>query len=130
MTASISDVFTLKWLIFSLPKVTEGGLKELTAAILDAVDLDAPPDTLTLTVSRPPGHGTLINGIYGLQMSRYKDMGQELLRRSLPAYNFTLRQLREGHTPHMLSYHWQANAVMFLYIMITRFVVLVFENNI
>ncbi|KAG5275412.1 hypothetical protein AALO_G00120010 [Alosa alosa] len=76
--------------------VTEGGMKELTAAILDAVDLDAPPDILTLTVTRPPKHGTLINGIYGLQMTRYKDMGQELLRRSLPAHNFTLRELREG----------------------------------
>lgn len=78
-------------------------MRELTAAILDAVDLDAPVDPLTLTVSRPPEHGTLIHGIYGLQMSRYKDMGQELLRRSLPAHNFTLRQLREGQAPRALS---------------------------
>ncbi|KAL2089664.1 hypothetical protein ACEWY4_014352 [Coilia grayii] len=76
--------------------VTEGGMKELSAAILDAVDLDAPPDTLTLTVIIPPAYGTLINAVYGLQMSRYKDMGQELLRCSLPAHNFTLRELREG----------------------------------
>lgn len=90
-------------------------MKELSAAILDAVDLDAPADTLTLTVLSPPAHGTLINAVYGLQMSRYKDMGQELLRRSLPAHNFTLRELREGYALYMLSDHTEHNVDLFVF---------------
>lgn len=78
-------------------------MKELTAAILDVADLDAPPDTLTLTVTSPPTHGTLINGIYGLQMNRYKNMGQDLLRRTLSAHSFTFRELREGHALYILT---------------------------
>lgn len=76
--------------------VTEGGMKELSAAILDAVDLDLPPDTLILSVVSPPRHGALINGFHGFQMSRYKDMGPEVLRRSTSTQNFTLQELREG----------------------------------
>lgn len=74
----------------------EGGIKELNPAILDAVDLDAPPDLLSFTILVPPNHGTLLNGIYGLDMSRYKDMGPEILQRSLPVHSFTIQALRQG----------------------------------
>ncbi|KAG7514301.1 FRAS1-related extracellular matrix protein 1-like [Solea senegalensis] len=76
--------------------VKEGGIRELTPSILDGVDLDAPPDLLTFTVVQPPAHGHLINGIYGAEMSRYNEMGAELLQRSLPVTSFTLQELRQG----------------------------------
>uniref|UniRef100_A0A8P4KJE7 Fras1 related extracellular matrix 1b n=1 Tax=Dicentrarchus labrax TaxID=13489 RepID=A0A8P4KJE7_DICLA len=76
--------------------VKEGGMRELTPSILDAFDLDAPLDILTFTVVLPPAHGSLINGIYGTEMSRYKEMGADLLQRSLPVTSFTLQELRQG----------------------------------
>ncbi|KAM4548346.1 FRAS1-related extracellular matrix protein 1b isoform 2-T4 [Odontesthes bonariensis] len=76
--------------------VKEGGLRELTPSILDALDLDAPPDLLTFTVERPPAHGKLINGIYGADVRRYEEMGAELLRTSLQVSSFTLQELRQG----------------------------------
>ncbi|KAK2835081.1 hypothetical protein Q5P01_015565 [Channa striata] len=76
--------------------VKEGGMRELTPSILNAFDLDTPPDLLTFTVVQPPDHGSLINGIYGTEMSRYKEMGAELLQRSLPVTSFTLPELRRG----------------------------------
>ncbi|KAM6939195.1 FRAS1-related extracellular matrix protein 1b [Lycodopsis pacificus] len=76
--------------------VKEGGMRELTPSILDGFDLDAPPDVLTFTLVQPPAHGSLINGIYGTETSRYKEMGADLLRRSLPVTSFTLQELRQG----------------------------------
>uniref|UniRef100_A0A3B5AP52 FRAS1-related extracellular matrix protein 1-like n=1 Tax=Stegastes partitus TaxID=144197 RepID=A0A3B5AP52_9TELE len=63
--------------------VKEGGIRELTRSILDGSDLDAPPDLLTFTLQRPPAHGFLINAIYGSNLSRYQEMGAELLQRRL-----------------------------------------------
>lgn len=74
----------------------EGGMKDLSPAIIDAVDLDAPPDLLSFTILVPPVHGTLLHGIYGFEMSRNKDMGPELLQRSLPVHSFTVQALRQG----------------------------------
>ncbi|XP_062419236.1 FRAS1-related extracellular matrix protein 1b [Pungitius pungitius] len=76
--------------------VNEGGVRELTPSILGGFDLDAPPDILTFTVVQPPAHGSLINGIYGTEMGRYKEMSPELLQRSLPVTSFTLQELRQG----------------------------------
>uniref|UniRef100_A0A3Q3R891 FRAS1-related extracellular matrix protein N-terminal domain-containing protein n=1 Tax=Monopterus albus TaxID=43700 RepID=A0A3Q3R891_MONAL len=76
--------------------VREGGMRELTPSILNGLDLDAPPDLLTFSVVQPPAHGSLINGIYGVEMSRYKEMGTELLQRSLPITSFSLEELRQG----------------------------------
>ncbi|XP_038570885.1 FRAS1-related extracellular matrix protein 1b isoform X2 [Micropterus salmoides] len=76
--------------------VKEGGMRELTPSILNGFDLDAPLDVLTFTVLQPPAHGSLINGIYGTEMSRYKQMGADLLQRSLPVTSFTLQELRQG----------------------------------
>ncbi|XP_069376243.1 FRAS1-related extracellular matrix protein 1b isoform X2 [Paralichthys olivaceus] len=76
--------------------VKEGGIRELTPSILDGLDLDAPPDLLSFTVVQPPVHGRLINGIYGAEMSRYKEMGAGLLQRTLPVTSFTLQELRQG----------------------------------
>nr|XP_057929904.1 FRAS1-related extracellular matrix protein 1b [Doryrhamphus excisus] len=71
--------------------VKEGGIRELTPSILNAFDLDAPPDVLTFTVVGPPTHGRLMNGIHGTDTGRYKDTTAALVVTS-----FTLRQLREG----------------------------------
>ncbi|KAI4899055.1 hypothetical protein NFI96_009052 [Prochilodus magdalenae] len=76
--------------------IMEGGMKDLNPAILDAVDLDTPSDILSITVLVPPAHGTLLNGIYGLEMSRYKEMGHELLQRSQPVHSFTKQALKQG----------------------------------
>ena len=71
-------------------------MRELTPSVLNGFDLDAPLDVLTFTVVQPPAHGRLINGIYGTEMSRYKEMGADLLQRSLPVTSFTLQELRQG----------------------------------
>lgn len=73
-------------------------MRELTPTILDGFDLDAPQDVLTFTVVQPPAHGSLIHGIYGTDRSRYKEMGEELLQRSLPITSFTLQELRQGES--------------------------------
>uniref|UniRef100_A0A4W5RFZ9 Fras1 related extracellular matrix 1b n=1 Tax=Hucho hucho TaxID=62062 RepID=A0A4W5RFZ9_9TELE len=76
--------------------VIEGGMKELSPAILNAMDLDAPADILTFTVLVPPAHGTLLNGIYGTELSRYKNMGPKLLLQSLIVHTFTMEELKQG----------------------------------
>uniref|UniRef100_A0A4W4GI01 C-type lectin domain-containing protein n=1 Tax=Electrophorus electricus TaxID=8005 RepID=A0A4W4GI01_ELEEL len=76
--------------------VIEGGVTGLNPTILDAVDLDAPPDTLSIAVLVPPAHGTLLDGTYGHEMSRYKGTGVELQQRSLPVHSFTIQALRQG----------------------------------
>lgn len=73
-------------------------MRELSPPLLNAFDLDAPPDVLIFAVVQPPSHGCLINGIYAAEMSRYKEMGAELLQRSLVVTSFTLRQLQQGET--------------------------------
>ncbi|KTG35787.1 hypothetical protein cypCar_00019944 [Cyprinus carpio] len=47
----------------------EGGMKDLSPDILNAVDVDISADTITMTILVPPAHGTLLNGIYGLKMN-------------------------------------------------------------
>ncbi|XP_053368460.1 FRAS1-related extracellular matrix protein 1b [Clarias gariepinus] len=76
--------------------VMEGGVKDLNPAILDAIDLDAPPDLLSFTVVVPPVHGTLLHGLYGLDISQFKNMGREILQRSLLVQTFTMQALRQG----------------------------------
>ncbi|KAJ8278746.1 hypothetical protein COCON_G00058120 [Conger conger] len=71
-------------------------MKDLSADLLDAVDLDAPSDTLTLSVLGPPAHGTLIRGAHGLQTGRYADTGPAPPRQSPAVQSFTLRELRRG----------------------------------
>ncbi len=74
----------------------EGGMKDLSPDILNAVDVDIPADTLTMTILVPPAHGTLVNGIYGLEMNRYKNMNPEVLHRTLAIQSFTLQELQQG----------------------------------
>uniref|UniRef100_A0A665VGY6 Fras1 related extracellular matrix 1b n=1 Tax=Echeneis naucrates TaxID=173247 RepID=A0A665VGY6_ECHNA len=76
--------------------VKEGGIRELTPLILNGVDLDTPQDLLTFTVVQLPAHGQLINGIYGGDMSRYREMGADILQRSLLVTTFTLQELQQG----------------------------------
>uniref|UniRef100_A0A671SZ05 FRAS1-related extracellular matrix protein 1-like n=1 Tax=Sinocyclocheilus anshuiensis TaxID=1608454 RepID=A0A671SZ05_9TELE len=83
-------------LLLSNFTVMEGGMKDLSPDILNAVDGDIPADTLTMTILFPPAHGTLVNGIYGLKMNRYKNMNPEVLQRTLPIQSFTLQELQQG----------------------------------
>ncbi|XP_016376586.1 FRAS1-related extracellular matrix protein 1-like [Sinocyclocheilus rhinocerous] len=83
-------------LLLSNFTVMEGGMKDLSPDILNAVDGDIPADTLTMTILVPPAHGTLVNGIYGLKMNRYKNMNPEVLQRTLAIQSFTLQELQQG----------------------------------
>ncbi|XP_047442063.1 FRAS1-related extracellular matrix protein 1b [Mugil cephalus] len=76
--------------------VEEGGVRELSPSLLDAFDLDAPPDVLTFTVRRAPSHGRLLNGVYGTERRRYQGTGAHLLLESLLITSFTLQELRQG----------------------------------
>ncbi|KAM4738568.1 LOW QUALITY PROTEIN: FRAS1-related extracellular matrix protein 1b [Anableps anableps] len=69
--------------------VKEGGVTELTPSVLDASDLDAPPDLLTFRVERPPGHGRLVR-------APPVGAGAEPLQRSPQVSSFTLQDLRQG----------------------------------
>ncbi|MEQ2274252.1 hypothetical protein XENORESO_017217, partial [Xenotaenia resolanae] len=69
--------------------VKEGGVRDLTPSILDASDLDHPPDLLTFRVERPPAHGILVH-------APYREVGAELLQRSHGVSSFTLQELRQG----------------------------------
>ena len=71
-------------------------MRDLTPAVLNAFDLDSPEDTLTFAVAVPPAHGALLHAIYGMDASRYEDMGPRLLRQSLPVTSFTMRELKQG----------------------------------
>lgn len=84
----------------------EGGIKNLNPDILDAVDLDAPPDLLSFTILVPPVHGRLLHGIYGLDVSQYKDMGREVLQKSPPVQSFTVQALRQGQLLFTVSPAW------------------------
>ncbi|KAK7878822.1 hypothetical protein WMY93_034270, partial [Mugilogobius chulae] len=64
--------------------VVEGGHQELSPLQLDGSDLDAPLDTLTFTILRPPQHGRLLNAIH-------KDLAT-----ALSIDEFTLQELRQG----------------------------------
>ncbi|XP_056132911.1 FRAS1-related extracellular matrix protein 1b [Lampris incognitus] len=76
--------------------VKEGGMRALSPAVLNALDLDAPADVLTFKVVTPPAHGKLIKGIYGTEISRYREMGAGFLHQTLPVHSFTLQELRQG----------------------------------
>ncbi|KAA0712127.1 FRAS1-related extracellular matrix protein 1 [Triplophysa tibetana] len=76
--------------------VMEGGMKDLSPDILNAVDVDIPVETLTITVLVPPAHGTLLNGIYGHEMSRYKSLSPRDLNRTLAVLSFTIQELQQG----------------------------------
>ncbi|KAM9797536.1 FRAS1-related extracellular matrix protein 1b isoform 3-T5 [Syngnathus typhle] len=68
--------------------VKEGGTRELTPSLLDAFDLDAPPDELTFSLTAAPAHGSL-----KMSVSR---PGEEARASAIAVMSFTLRQLRQG----------------------------------
>ncbi|XP_066577018.1 FRAS1-related extracellular matrix protein 1a [Amia ocellicauda] len=78
--------------------VQEGQTKELDPSVLDAVDLDIPRETLTFTVVQPPQHGIIMNGVYGTEVSRYKQLIQAQRSTALSVLRFTLEDLTNGMT--------------------------------
>ncbi|XP_049585835.1 FRAS1-related extracellular matrix protein 1b isoform X4 [Syngnathus scovelli] len=68
--------------------VKEGGTRELTPSLLDAFDLDAPPDELTFSLSAAPAHGSLKASV--------SHPGKEASASAIAVMSFTLRQLRQG----------------------------------
>lgn len=71
-------------------------MKDLSPDILNAVDVDIPVETLTITILVPPAHGTLLNGIYGHEMSRYKSLSPGDLNQTLAVLSFTMQELQQG----------------------------------
>ncbi|XP_053325499.1 FRAS1-related extracellular matrix protein 1-like [Spea bombifrons] len=76
--------------------IIEGGICELGPGMLNAEDLDIPPDTLNFSIIIPPAHGMLLNGAYGKNISSYKQLNPAVLRGDLRIHSFTLDELREG----------------------------------
>ncbi|XP_043916309.1 FRAS1-related extracellular matrix protein 1 [Protopterus annectens] len=76
--------------------VQEGQMKELDASIINVVDLDVPQDHLILSISNPPQHGMIMNGIYGSDVARYKRLSQAQQHRESPVHDVTIDQLKNG----------------------------------
>ncbi|XP_061636386.1 FRAS1-related extracellular matrix protein 1b [Phyllopteryx taeniolatus] len=70
--------------------VKEGGTRELTRTLLDAFDLDAPPDELTFSLTGAPAHGSLKASAF-----RPPEGSSASL---VSVTSFTLQQLRQGLT--------------------------------
>ncbi|XP_077390356.1 FRAS1-related extracellular matrix protein 1b isoform X2 [Festucalex cinctus] len=69
--------------------VKEGGMRELTPSLLDAFDLDAPPDELTFSLTGAPAHGSL-------KASASSRPEEESGASLVAVTSFTLRELRQG----------------------------------
>nr|XP_033771844.1 FRAS1-related extracellular matrix protein 1-like [Geotrypetes seraphini] len=78
--------------------VMEGDVCEIGPWVLNAEDLDIPPDTLSFSVVSSPIHGVILNGIYGKDVARYKQMKSAALHQDLQIHRFTLDELKQGMT--------------------------------
>ncbi|TRZ17332.1 hypothetical protein HGM15179_009781 [Zosterops borbonicus] len=77
--------------------VQEGQMKELDLSVINAVDLDMPPDPLVFGVVQRPSHGFLINGIHGSDVLHYKELiNHDHHSHGLLIHDFSVEQLRSG----------------------------------
>ncbi|XP_075472114.1 FRAS1-related extracellular matrix protein 1-like [Ascaphus truei] len=76
--------------------IIEGGICEIGPGTLNAEDLDIPADTLNISIIIPPVHGLILNGAYGRNISRYKQLNPAVLHRDLQTHSFTLDELKQG----------------------------------
>ncbi|XP_030062909.1 FRAS1-related extracellular matrix protein 1 isoform X2 [Microcaecilia unicolor] len=79
--------------------VMEGDVCEMGPWVLNAEDLDIPQNTLSFSVISSPSHGVILNGIYGKDVTQYKQMKSAALHRDLQIYRFTLDELKQGTLP-------------------------------
>ncbi|XP_043941471.1 FRAS1-related extracellular matrix protein 1-like isoform X2 [Protopterus annectens] len=78
--------------------IMEGDICELGPATLNALDIDSPADTLYFSIVKPPVHGLILNGIYGSNIERYKQMSSTMLHRDLSVQSFIMDELKQGMT--------------------------------
>ncbi|XP_060686405.1 FRAS1-related extracellular matrix protein 1b isoform X1 [Hemiscyllium ocellatum] len=76
--------------------IMEGDICVIGPGVLNAVDLDIPQDTMILSVIRPPAHGVLLNGIYGNDVAKYRQMNAEVLQNDLRVHSFSMDELKQG----------------------------------
>uniref|UniRef100_A0A8C5TU75 FRAS1 related extracellular matrix 1 n=1 Tax=Malurus cyaneus samueli TaxID=2593467 RepID=A0A8C5TU75_9PASS len=77
--------------------VQEGEMKELDLSVINAVDLDVPPDPLVFGVVQAPLYGFLINGIHGSDILHYKELiNHDHHSPGLLVQDFSLELLKNG----------------------------------
>ncbi|NXM95749.1 FREM1 protein, partial [Sylvia borin] len=77
--------------------VQEGEMKELDLSVINAVDLDVPPDPLVFAVVHRPSYGFLINGVHGSDVLHYKELiNHDHHSHGLLVHDFSMEQLRNG----------------------------------
>ncbi|CAI5777043.1 FRAS1-related extracellular matrix protein 1-like isoform X1 [Podarcis lilfordi] len=76
--------------------VMEGDIKEMGPGTINVEDFDVPQDVLRFYIATPPRHGVILNGIYGRDTGRYKQLSPALLHKDLEIHSFTLEELKQG----------------------------------
>ncbi|RXM34202.1 FRAS1-related extracellular matrix protein 1 [Acipenser ruthenus] len=83
--------------------VQEGQMKELGPSIINVVDLDIPQDNLEFTIIQQPQHGMIMNGIYGNDITRYKQHINGHHNHDLPVHDFTMDDLKHVTNRRVLT---------------------------
>lgn len=79
-------------------------MKELDLSVINAVDLDMPPDPLVFGVVQKPSHGFLINGVHGSDVLHYKELiNHDHHSHGLLIHDFSVEQLRSGRCSILLT---------------------------
>nr|XP_006002762.1 PREDICTED: FRAS1-related extracellular matrix protein 1-like [Latimeria chalumnae] len=76
--------------------IMEGDICELGPGTLNAIDMDIPIDTLRFSIITPPAHGFLLNGIYGTDIMRYKQMNFAVSHHELTLSSVDMEELKQG----------------------------------
>ncbi|XP_039766745.1 FRAS1-related extracellular matrix protein 1 isoform X3 [Ornithorhynchus anatinus] len=76
--------------------VVEGQMKELDPSIINAVDLDIPQDRLMFTITQQPQHGILVDGVFGNDVTFYKQLINMHQNPKFPLHDFSMDLLKSG----------------------------------
>lgn len=79
-------------------------MKELDLSVINAVDLDVPPDPLVFRVVQRPSYGFLINSVHGSDVLHYKELiNHDHRSHGLLVHDFSMEQLRNGRCSILLT---------------------------
>lgn len=85
-------------------QVQEGEMKELDLSVINAVDMDVPPDPLVFEVVQRPLYGLLINGVQGSDILHYRDLiNRDHHSHGLLVHDFSMELLRNGRCSILLT---------------------------
>ncbi|XP_061489211.1 FRAS1-related extracellular matrix protein 1-like isoform X3 [Rhineura floridana] len=76
--------------------VMEGDIRTMGPGNINVEDLDVPPDVLRFNIAASPCHGLILNGIYGGDLRRYKELSPAILHKDFKIHSFTLDELKQG----------------------------------